>query len=134
MDIRKTKIGDILIRTKSGFFSRHYAMFVGYDINNGKPIVAENQVSFGVRYIYLEQFLKEGRLTEIRHKNFNSSQQNLVTSRVRERLGKSYDWLMYNCEHFVNDVLTGTAKSKQIENGALFAAGALLLTAVLTSK
>jgi len=109
------KVGDRLVRTKGGVFSKHHAIFMGF--HYGEYLVAENQAGYGVRYITLNQFLSEGQLTRVEYSNYNQYNQNLIIKRVNNRVGRSYDWFNYNCETFVNDVLTGVATSKQIQAG-----------------
>ena len=116
-------VGDIIVRTKGGIASEHYAVFIGYQPHLGDDwYVAENQDNFGVRLITLQQFLNEGDLKRVRRFAGDPA---LVISRINNLLGKPYNIVSYNCEHFANEVTTGYAYSKQIQNIVI---GAVLLS------
>ena len=117
--------GDRLIRTKGGVFSNHHALYVGW--HNGYELVAENQRGYGVRYIRLNDFLAEGKLVSIERFTGNEYQRQSIVPKINTMLGRGYDLVRYNCEHFVNEVLHGLPKSKQIETAAVLGGGALLL-------
>lgn len=106
--------GDILVRTKGGFLSEHYAVFIGYQ--NGRFAVIENQTGFGIRIISLQQFLNEGNFKRIRKLNGNPEIVLRNINIVWQR-NESYNLLLNNCEHFANEVTTGTAYSSQIRKG-----------------
>lgn len=120
-------VGDRLVRTKGGIFSAHHAVFAGVNPYTGERLVAENQTGFGVRIISLSQFLNEGRLLRIEHNNFSLLKQQEIIERIRVRLGSTYDFLRYNCEHFVNDVLYANVSSKQVKTGLSIGAGLVAL-------
>lgn len=127
-------IGDALTRRKG--LITHHALYVGHCANTGVPIAAENQIYKGVQLISLSQFISEANVSnvqelQVKYSNFNLYQQNLVLQRVKERLGKKYHAISYNCEHFVNDVLSGNVRSRQVENGAMIAFGAVLVLSAL---
>lgn len=124
--IRNLQIGDCLIRTKGGIFSRHYVLYVGNDW------VAENQRGFGVRYIPLAQFLQEGKLEKVINYNFDYPSQQIILQRIQNRIGKAYNLLTYNCEHFVNDVLSNKPTSQQVRTG--FGVGIAVLALCLLAK
>ena len=123
LDLNKLQIGDRLVRTKNGFFSKHHVLIAGFDYNLNDFIIAENQRYYGVRLITLSQFLREGTLVRVDHNNFSLKMQEYIIARINHRLGKAYDLLSYNCEHFVNDVLNGKISSKQIAVGTGLALG-----------
>jgi len=54
MNISNLKIGDLIVRQK-GPFSTHFMVYVG--IQNGIPMVAENQNDVGVRFNSLKNAL-----------------------------------------------------------------------------
>jgi hypothetical protein len=114
INYQRLSIGDRLLRTKGGIFSTHHVLYMGFW--NGQHLVAENQSGYGVRYITLSHFLSEGKLEEVQYNNFPESTQIELIRRVNSKIGTPYDLLTYNCEHFVNQMLTGIAESKQIQN------------------
>jgi len=119
----KLKIGDRLVREKGGVLTKHHVLYAGIDSQTGERIVAENQRGFGVRIITLRQFLNEGKLIRVEYNHFSQYCQGVIIKRIKARLGWAYDLLTYNCEQFVNDVLNGVAKSKQVQNGVKVALG-----------
>lgn len=121
IDFNKLKIGDRLVRTKGGMFSKHHVLYMGYW--NNQHLIAENQLGFGVRYLSLLTFLNEGRLIRVEYNNLNENSQTEVISRVNGKCGTKYSLFNYNCEHFVNEVLTGIAESKQIKNAVALSIG-----------
>ncbi len=110
--MQKRVIGDVLIRNIG--VVKHFAIYAG--VHCGIEYIAENQIGYGVRYITLEEFLKEGRIVKERHFNFSTEQQNATIIRINQRIGREYKLLGYNCEDFVNDVLTGKRGSSQVDN------------------
>lgn len=124
IDFFKLRIGDRLIRTKGGIFSKHHALYAGYW--NGQHLIAENQVNYGVRYITLSQFLKDGKLVQIEYYNLDKKYWGNIIDRINKRLGRPYILIKYNCESFVNDVLYNVSKSNQINNGIIAGIGITL--------
>jgi len=120
--------GDVLVRTTSISSIYHHVIYAGYA--NGYEWVAENQKGIGVRYITLNQFLKEGSLVHVQNNNLNYASQQIVLQRINERIGRRYILKTYNCESFVNDVLTGISNSPQVQKyidlAKLFVFGACL--------
>lgn len=114
INYQRLSIGDRLIRTKGFIFTKHHALYAGYDYENDQHIVAENQRYVGVRIIPLDQFLNEGKLAKVVYNDFSESQQEQVADKIANRLGTAYDVVEYNCEHFVNDVLKDKAFSRQV--------------------
>jgi hypothetical protein len=135
LNIEFLNIGDRLVRNKKGSLVgiRHHVLYVGFW--NNQHLVAENQTGYGVRCIPLKQFLGEGALKRVEYNNFDKNSQKIIISRVNKRLGKSYILLEYNCEGFVNEILTGIPKSKQIQNAGVgvLALGVIGLVAALSS-
>lgn len=112
-------IGDRLVRGK-GILSKHHGIYVGYE--RGLHWVAENQAGVGVRVITYEDFLNGNPLHRV--EPFYGNHQ-ILLSNIQNLIGKPYDLLTYNCEHFVHEAYTGVPESKQINNilgGLAFAA------------
>jgi len=120
IDFNKLRIGDRLVRTKGGIFTKHHVIYMGFW--NHQHLIAENQVNFGVRYITLDQFLSEGKLDRVEYNNFSQDVQISILDRVNKKIGTEYDLPDYNCEHFTNEILTGIVESKQIQNAIAIAA------------
>lgn len=124
IDKERLNIGDKLIRTKGGIFTKHHALYAGFW--NNEHIVAENQMEVGVQYISLNQFMNEGKLDRIEYNSYDENSQTVIIDRINNKIGTNYSLLKYNCEHFVNEILTGVSKSKQIKTGVGVAIGVTL--------
>jgi hypothetical protein len=124
IDFKELKIGDRIIRTKGGIFSKHHVIYAGFW--NGGHLIAENQLGFGVRYITLEQFVGEGTIEKIEYYNYDENSQAEIINRINDKIGMQYSLLNYNCEHFVNDVLTNIVESKQIKTALAISIGVTL--------
>lgn len=112
MNLSHLKTGDLIVRAK-GIFSTHYMVYI--ENQGGTIIVAENQNGFGVRYVTLAEALKCNAI--IRFEKFGGAEfeRNIVASKINSILGKSYDLVAFNCEHFARMISQGKPKSKQVE-------------------
>ncbi len=126
MNISNLKIGDLIVRQK-GPFSTHFMVYVG--IQNGIPMVAENQNDVGVRFNSLKNALAGNVIKRFEKFWGTEAQRRLVIPRIKNLLGKSYDLIIFNCEHFARYIASGNAESKQVDNIAKIAigSGSLLL-------
>lgn len=132
IDFTKIQIGDRLVRTKGGIFTKHHALYMG--IWQNEHLIAENQNGFGVRYIPLNQFLSEGILERVEYHNYSENSQTVIIDKVNKKVGAGYDLLTYNCEHFVNDILKSVAESKQIKNALAVLIGFTLCLLAFSSS
>ncbi len=124
IDYNKIKIGDRIVRTKGGILSKHHVLYAGFW--NDQHLIAENQIGFGVRYITLIQFLSEGRIDRVEYNDFSENSQTEIINRVNKKIGTEYDLVNYNCEHFINEILTGITESKQVKTAIAIAIGVSL--------
>lgn len=130
IEYQKLKIGDRLIRTKGGILSKHHAIYAGFW--NEEHLIAENQNNIGVQYISLEQFLSEGTITRVEYNKLDENSQSKVLDRINKKIGKGYNLLNYNCEHFANEILTGISESKQIKAATAIGIGVMLCLLAFT--
>jgi hypothetical protein len=112
MNLSHLKTGDLIVRVK-GIFSTHYMVYIG--VENGSILVAENQNGFGVRYVTLKEALKGNAI--LRFEKFGGTELDrmFVVSKINGILGKAYDLVAFNCEHFARMISHGKPKSKQVE-------------------
>jgi hypothetical protein len=129
IDFNRLQTGDRLVRLKGGVFTRHHAIYAGFW--NSQHLVAENHKDSGVRYNTLNNFLMGGKIDRIEYNNFDYESQSEVIRRINKKLGSKYSFIGYNCENFVNEILTGISNSKQVRNGVLLAVSALVLGIVM---
>ena len=79
--------------------------------------------------------MSEGEFERIEYNNYDENSQVEIINRINEKVGTEYSLLTYNCEHFVNDILTKIAESKQIKNALIIGIGVTLcLLAFKNSK
>jgi hypothetical protein len=126
MNLNTLRTGDLIVRQK-GPFSTHYIVWIGW--KNGVQVVAENHNGEGVRYTSLEEALAGKPIKRLENFGGTESQRSLVISEINKMLGRSYDLVVFNCEHFARWISTGRTESKQVEitsNIAVFGGAALL--------
>ena len=126
------KIGDRVVREK-GIFSKHHGIYAGF--HNGRALVAENQSGRGVQYISLSEFLlgNANNLTRIeRFKGSEFERQNIIP-RINALIGKPYDLVNFNCEHFAELIQTGNIQSRQVRNAVGVTVFALFLGLLFSS-
>lgn len=106
-------VGDRLIRRKA-FGTKHHGIFAG--IQDGQALIAENQLGFGVRYVTLSEFLLHDYSNLHRIEPISESAHTDVTGIIEHFLGKPYNLVTFNCEHFAHLVQYGQARSSQARN------------------
>lgn len=129
MDINTLKTGDLIVRQK-GPFSTHYIVWIGWQ--NGIQLVAENQSGIGVRYTSLQEALAGNSIKRFEKFGGTEVQRQLVVPKIKNLLGKSYDLMVFNCEHFARWIATGKIESKQVRTASTIAITAGL--SLLASK
>jgi hypothetical protein len=129
MDINTLKTGDLIVRQK-GPFSTHYIVWIGWQ--NGIQLVAENQRGIGVRYTSLQEALAGNSIKRFEKFGGTEVQRQLVVPKIKNLLGKSYDLMVFNCEHFARWIATGKIESKQVRTASTIAITAGL--SLLASK
>lgn len=124
--------GDRVLTHKSFFgIVQHHSLYVGMD-TDWNAWVIENVVGEGVRWTRLDDLIqRNGAISGIERFFGSEVQRSASVNRALARIGLPYDVLSYNCEHFVNEVLHGQRKSKQVE---VFGGLAALLLAVVVVR
>lgn len=112
MNINNLRIGDLIVRQK-GPFSTHFLVYVG--IHGGVHMVAENQIGFGVRFASLEKALAANSIKRFEKFGGTEAQRHLVIPKIKSLLGKGYDLVVFNCEHFARWIATGKIESEQVK-------------------
>lgn len=126
MNLNTIRTGDLIVRQK-GPFSTHYIVWIGWQ--NGVQVVAENHNGDGVRYTSLEEALAGKPITRLEKFGGTESQRSLVISQINKMVGRSYDLVVFNCEHFARWISTGKIESKQVKiaSNIFLVAGGLML-------
>jgi len=112
MNINTLKVGDLIVRQK-GPFSTHFMVYVG--MQNGLRMVAENQSGIGVRFTTLKNALSGNSIKRFERFGGSDKQRRLVIPRIKKLLGKSYDLVVFNCEHFARWIANGKVESRQVK-------------------
>lgn len=111
MNINTLKTGDLIVREK-GPFSTHYIVWIGW--RNGVELVAENHNCDGVRYTSLENALAGKPINRFEKFGGTEAQRLQVISEINKLLGRSYDLIVFNCEHFARWISSGKFESNQV--------------------
>jgi uncharacterized protein YycO len=111
------QLGDKVSRLKRGVpFVRHYAVYLGEN-HYGQHIFAENNAQNGVQVVLADEFFKDAISIKVESTSKTWEQRNKAVMFAKQRIGQQYSLLNYNCEHFANEVTTGTSVSKQVGIG-----------------
>lgn len=106
------RIGDKLrVRDARGFF--HYGVVVDPD-RLGMTVVAHNSKDRGVELVPLGAFARGGHVVVESRVDGRLAVQQTVVARALAHLGKGYDLLNFNCEHYASLVQTGRPSSPQL--------------------
>lgn len=116
VDFHNLKPGDEIIVPKSNFnIIQHHALYLGYD-EYGTHWMIHNNAGIGVSLITVNDFFKQCHQINqiIRFKGTNYERRQLIEKSLK-RIGKPYNLIVYNCEHFTSEIKTGKSTSKQVE-------------------
>ncbi|MCZ2250035.1 MAG: lecithin retinol acyltransferase family protein [Bacteroidia bacterium] len=119
---------DRLVIPKSGLnLVQHHAIYLGKD-NYGKRMYIENAIGKGVQVVN-EAYLFRGayELTRVERFTGNQYQRNAAVQSAMQLIGKPYDLLNFNCEHYANAVQHRKSYSKQVGVGLGLGLFALVL-------
>jgi uncharacterized protein YycO len=130
IDLFKLKPGDELVVPKSNWdIIQHHALYIGYD-HLGIHWIIHNVVGVGVTLITVDDFFTQvDKITQVIRFTDSNSERKVLVQKALTRIGKPYNLINYNCEHFINEVKTGVASSPQVKAGLAF--GGVLLLAIL---
>lgn len=119
-ELNKLKPGDRLVLPKGDLgFIQHHAIYIGNDSHGNRRYV-ENHIEKGVQMINEKHLFRDGyHLTRVEPFIGNVSQRRLAVNRAIALIGKQYDLVNFNCEHYANAVQYDKPFSKQVENGIL---------------
>lgn len=122
--------GDEIIIPKSELkLIQHHALYIGQDPGHIHWIV-ENKLGQGVRLVSANEFFAGlDHITDIQRFQGSDDERKLLVDRALKSLGKPYDLIKYNCEHFTSELTTGLAVSKQVGTFVLGALGLLVISA-----
>ena len=106
--------------------SKHHVIYMG-DNHLGMPLFAENRIFKGVQIVDANELLTTVKsIDRIIKFEGNIYQRNNALEKAYNLVGKEYNLITYNCEHFANEIQTGVASSSQVNNALLIIGGFLL--------
>jgi hypothetical protein len=109
--------------------TQHHAIYYGQI--NGIHYFIENKNGFGVRLITAEQFIIENpSITRIQKFPGDAYDRTYAIQKAYKLLGKKYDLLGYNCEHFANDIQHSVNTSPQVKVGIALGIFTLLILVI----
>lgn len=124
------KPADRLVVPKSALgLVQHHAIYLGQDYL-GRDLIAENIVGRQVCITTAEAFFaKNPSIHQIERFQGDRIERRAAVERALKSLGKPYDLINYNCEHFANEVQANLSFSPQLQFGIGFLLVAALVAA-----
>ena len=131
--MHQLKPGDEIIVPKSQFnIVQHHVVYLGFD-ENGIDYIIENKIGIGVRLVTANDFFASVlSITKINRFEGTNEERKRLVEKALQSVGKPYNLINFNCEHFATELRTGRAKSRQVETAVLGLFGALILGAILS--
>jgi hypothetical protein len=93
--------------------TKHHSIYLGIDAE-GTEWIAENHKFVGVRLIKASDYFLKGKLIKTERFRGNYQQRIAAVKRALSLLGKPYNLIDFNCEHYAQYVQTGKIESKQV--------------------
>ncbi|MBL7773413.1 MAG: hypothetical protein JNM95_11170 [Chitinophagaceae bacterium] len=129
--------GDRIVVPKSDLrVVQHHALYLGKN-HQGVSLIAENKIGFGVRLVSLEEFFSTAiEITRIERFQGTSHDRKMAILMVLNKLGKPYNLINYNCQHFANEIQHGKIRSEQVDNfvaGLKAAAGVFIFFSIINT-
>lgn len=119
---------DRIVMPKSNLnLVQHHIIYLGKD-KKGNRVFIENSISKGVQIVNEAQVFKDGyQITRIEKFNGTPQQRNEAIQRALKLIGKNYNLINFNCEHFANIVQYKSIESKQVQLGTGLGLGLIAL-------
>ncbi len=126
---------DRLVIPKSGLnLVQHHAIYLGKD-NYGNRIYIENAIGKGVQQVSEAYLFRAGyELTRVERFQGDWQQRNTAVQFAMQLIGKPYNLLNFNCEHYANTVQHRKSYSNQVGVGLGLGLFALALGVGLSKK
>lgn len=126
---------DRLVIPKSALnLVQHHAIYLGKN-NYGKRIYIENAIGKGVQVVSEAYLFRNGyKLTRVEQFQGNQQQRSAAVQFAMKLIGKPYNLLDFNCEHYANAVQHRKRYSNQVGVGIGLSILALILGVELSKK
>lgn len=106
--------------------SKHHSIYLGMD-QYGQEWISENHKFHGVRLVKANDFFKVNNEYSFVPFEGKYPERIAAVKRALAVLGKPYDLIEYNCEHYASFVQTGKAESKQVITAIAALVGLILI-------
>lgn len=119
---------DRLVIPKSGLrLVQHHVIYLGKD-NKGNRVYIENAIGRGVQVVNEAYLFRGGfELTRVERFTGNLHQRKAAVQLAMQMIGKQFDLLSFNCEHYANMVQHKKSYSNQVDVGLGFGLFVLVL-------
>ncbi len=127
--------GDEIIVPKSNInIIQHHALYLGFD-ENGTDWIIHNTAGVGVSLMTADEFFRiRPHINGIRKFYGSYEERKLLVQRALSMIGKPYNFINYNCQHFTSDIKTGKGVSRQVENAVVGGVLLLFIGALISKK
>lgn len=116
-NLRNLKPGDRLVFPKG--MIQHHAIYIGNDAY-GNRVYIENHINHGVTAVSETYLFRDGyHITRIEPFIGSNIQRNEAVKRAKQLIGKPYNLINFNCEHYANTVQHNRSYSKQVGAGVV---------------
>ena len=124
--------GDRIVIPKSNVgLIQHHAIYIGKD-NLRQRLYIENAFGRGVQLVSEAYLFRDSyHVTRIEPFNGTQQQRNMALKAALQMIGKEYDPINFNCEHYANTIQHSKSYSSQVGNGIMLGLLALLFGAGL---
>lgn len=121
-NLQNLQPGDRLVLPKNILgIIQHHVIYIGLD-DNGCRLYIENYLGKGVQVISERHLFRDGYvITRIEPFTGSTYQRQEAVKRAMQLIGKPYDLVNFNCEHYANTVQHNKNYSNQVSNGAALA-------------
>ena len=128
-NLNNLRPGDRLVLPKSEWnLIQHHVIYIGIDAN-GNRLYIENFAGKGVQLVNENHLFRDWYyVTRIEPFVGDIFQRNEAIKRAMQLIGKPYDLVNFNCEHYANTVQHNKSYSKQVNNGLVAGLIALVLS------
>ncbi|HRN48398.1 lecithin retinol acyltransferase family protein [Agriterribacter sp.] len=128
-NLNNLRPGDRLVLPKSEWdLIQHHVIYIGTDANGNRSYI-ENFAGKGVQLVNEKRLFRDGHyVTRIEPFVGDIFQRNEAIKRAMQLIGKPYDLVNFNCEHYANTVQHNKSYSKQVNIGLVAGLIALVLS------
>jgi hypothetical protein len=107
-NLSNLRVGDRVVRGK-GLLSDQCGIYIG--CFSGKHIVAANKWTFGVCYLYFEEFLGDNTVKKIDYFIGSEQQRQKIRPFIDSIINTKYDLSTYNTEYFHDEIASSTVNN-----------------------